>query len=76
MLAPEYKKAATALKGVMMLGAIDCSKQKEICGYYNVYNFPTIYIFRNGAPSIVVENRTAEELIRVGTEQSSNISTV
>jgi len=44
-LAPEYDKAATNLKGIVKVGAIDCDVEKELCGSYDVKGFPTIKIF-------------------------------
>jgi hypothetical protein len=31
-LAPEYQKAAQALKGIVNVGAIDCDVHKSVCG--------------------------------------------
>ena len=34
--APEYQKAAKALKGIIGVGAIDCDQHKSLCGQYGV----------------------------------------
>ena len=46
-LAPEYKKAATALKGVARLGVVDATDEKNanLAGQYGVKGFPTIKVF-------------------------------
>uniref|UniRef100_A0A672GV34 Protein disulfide-isomerase A6 n=1 Tax=Salarias fasciatus TaxID=181472 RepID=A0A672GV34_SALFA len=44
-LAPDWKKAATALKGVVKVGAVDADQHKSLGGQYNVRGFPTIKIF-------------------------------
>ena len=45
-LAPEYQKAAKALKGVANVGAVDCDQEsnKPLCGQYGVQGFPTIKV--------------------------------
>ena len=43
-LAPEYKKAAKALSGIVGVGAVDCDVHKSICGQYGVRGFPTIKV--------------------------------
>jgi protein disulfide-isomerase A6 len=44
-LAPEWKKAATALKGVVNVGAVDMTAHQSVGAPYNVQGFPTIKIF-------------------------------
>ncbi|KAF7230699.1 protein disulfide-isomerase A6 isoform X1 [Nothobranchius furzeri] len=44
-LAPEWKKAATALKGIVKVGAVDADQHKSLGGQYGVRGFPTIKIF-------------------------------
>ncbi|VDM75010.1 unnamed protein product [Strongylus vulgaris] len=44
-LAPEYKKAATALKGIIKVGAVDMTQHQSVGAPYNVQGFPTIKIF-------------------------------
>merc|ERR1711962_253057 len=44
-LAPEWKKAATALRGVVKVGAVDMDVHGSVGGPYNVRGFPTIKIF-------------------------------
>ncbi|XP_071776349.1 protein disulfide-isomerase A6 [Centroberyx gerrardi] len=44
-LAPEWKKAATALKGVVKVGAVDADQHRSLGSQYNVKGFPTIKIF-------------------------------
>ncbi|XP_075869575.1 protein disulfide-isomerase A6 [Nelusetta ayraudi] len=44
-LTPDWKKAATALKGVVKLGAVDADQHKALGGQYGVRGFPTIKVF-------------------------------
>ena len=44
-LAPEWKKAASALKGVVKVGAVDMDVHSSVGSPYNVRGFPTIKIF-------------------------------
>merc|ERR1719394_784996 len=43
--APEYQKAAKALKGIIGVGAVDCDQHKSLCGQYGVQGFPTVKVF-------------------------------
>lgn len=44
-LASDWKKAATALKGIVKIGAVDADQHKSLGGQYGVRGFPTIKIF-------------------------------
>lgn len=44
-LAPEWKKAATALKGIVNVGAVDMDVHGSVGGPYNIRGFPTIKVF-------------------------------
>uniref|UniRef100_A0A8D3D0Q8 Protein disulfide-isomerase A6 n=1 Tax=Scophthalmus maximus TaxID=52904 RepID=A0A8D3D0Q8_SCOMX len=44
-LAPEWKKAATALKGIVKVGAVDADQHGSVGGPYGIRGFPTIKIF-------------------------------
>ncbi|XP_076021370.1 protein disulfide-isomerase A6 isoform X2 [Genypterus blacodes] len=44
-LAPDWKKAAAALKGVVKIGAVDADQHNSLGGQYGVKGFPTIKIF-------------------------------
>ncbi|PHZ07997.1 thioredoxin-domain-containing protein [Rhizopus microsporus ATCC 52813] len=46
-LAPEWKKAATNLKGLVSVNAVDCDVEanKPLCATYDIKGFPTIKIF-------------------------------
>ncbi|RGB36375.1 hypothetical protein C1646_697398 [Rhizophagus diaphanus] len=50
-LAPEYKKAAENLKGLVKVAAIDCDDQsnRNVCSAYDVKGFPTIKLFPSQA---------------------------
>ncbi|XP_061602306.1 protein disulfide-isomerase A6 isoform X2 [Cololabis saira] len=44
-LTPDWKKAATALKGIVKIGAVDADQHKSMGGQYGVRGFPTIKVF-------------------------------
>ncbi|XP_041950346.1 protein disulfide-isomerase A6 [Alosa sapidissima] len=44
-LVPDWKKAATALKGIVKVGAVDADQHKSLGGQYGVRGFPTIKVF-------------------------------
>ncbi|KAK9889420.1 hypothetical protein WA026_004691 [Henosepilachna vigintioctopunctata] len=64
-LAPEYKKAATQLKGVVKVGAVNADEQKGLASRFNVPGFPTIKIFGSNkyAPEDYNGQRNAQGLI-------------
>jgi protein disulfide-isomerase A6 len=64
-LAPEWKKAATALKGIVKVGAIDMDVHKSIGQDYQVTGFPTIKLFGQSkkSPSAYNGGRTAADLV-------------
>ncbi|XP_075057536.1 protein disulfide-isomerase A6 [Mixophyes fleayi] len=44
-LTPEWKKAATALKGIVKIGAVDADAHKSLGSQYGVQGYPTINVF-------------------------------
>ncbi|KAI9491047.1 hypothetical protein BDB00DRAFT_834980 [Zychaea mexicana] len=56
-LAPDWKKAAKNLDGLVVLGAINCDEDsnKPLCGQYDIKGFPTIKVFR---PELKKDKRT------------------
>lgn len=66
-LAPEYQKAAKALKGSVGIGAVDCDQEtnKQLCGQYGIQGFPTIKVFgaNKNKPSDYNGQRTASGIV-------------
>jgi len=64
-LAPEFKKAAKALEGVVNVAAIDCQEHEEFVQQFEVQGFPTIKIFgeNKNKPSTFDGERTAKGLV-------------
>jgi len=66
-LAPEYQKAAKALKGSVGIGAIDCDQEtnKPLCGQYGIQGFPTIKVFgaNKNKPTDYNGQRTAQGIV-------------
>ena len=69
-LAPEYKKAAKALKGVVKVGAVDCDESKDLAGKYGVSGFPTIKIFSGKDSTVYNGERTAKAIAEAGLAQA------
>eukprot|EP00344_Euplotes_crassus_P005811 CAMPEP_0196998732 /NCGR_PEP_ID=MMETSP1380-20130617/4049_1 /TAXON_ID=5936 /ORGANISM="Euplotes crassus, Strain CT5" /LENGTH=481 /DNA_ID=CAMNT_0042415407 /DNA_START=35 /DNA_END=1480 /DNA_ORIENTATION=- len=65
-LAPEYVKAAAALKekdvGVRV-AKVDATEEKEIGGRFEIKGFPTLKWFVNGEPTEYNGGRTADEIV-------------
>jgi protein disulfide-isomerase A6 len=64
-LAPEYKKAAKALKGVVKLGAVDMDQHQSVGAPYSIKGFPTIKVFgkNKNSPSDYNGQRTAQGIV-------------
>eukprot|EP00026_Physarum_polycephalum_P012419 Phypoly_transcript_12725.p1 GENE.Phypoly_transcript_12725~~Phypoly_transcript_12725.p1 ORF type:complete len:343 (+),score=61.19 Phypoly_transcript_12725:51-1079(+) len=46
-LAPTYEQLATALKGVVNVGKVDCTVHRGVCAQYDVHGYPTLYYKRD-----------------------------
>lgn len=64
-LAPEWAKAATALKGIVKMGAVDMDQYKEVGQPYDIKGFPTIKVFGfdKKKPTSYEGARTAQGLV-------------
>jgi len=64
-LTPEWKKAATALKGIVNIGAVDADEHKSLGGEFGVKGFPTIKIFgaNKGKPEDYQGGRNAQGIV-------------
>lgn len=64
-LAPEYKKAAKALEGVVNVAAIDCQEHEDFVNEFEVRGFPTIKIFgeNKAKPMTFDGERTTKGLV-------------
>jgi len=73
-LAPEWKKAATALKGLVKVGAVDMDVHAAVGQPYNVRGFPTIKIFgaNKGSPSSYEGARTAQAIVDAAIKEVSS----
>ncbi|KHJ46223.1 protein disulfide-isomerase domain protein [Trichuris suis] len=62
--APEFAKAAKALKGIVKVGGVDMDKHGSVGGPYNVQGFPTVKIFGidKNKPTDFQGGRTAQAL--------------
>ncbi|KAJ1149849.1 hypothetical protein NDU88_002649 [Pleurodeles waltl] len=64
-LTPDWKKAASALKGVVKIGAVDADKHQSLGGQYGVKGFPSIKIFgsNKNKPEDYQGARTGEAIV-------------
>jgi protein disulfide-isomerase A6 len=64
-LTPEWKRAATALKGIVKLGAVDADSHQALGQQYGVSGFPTIKIFgaNKQSPTNYQGGRTADAIV-------------
>jgi len=76
-LAPEFAKAATHLKGMVIFGAVNCDEDanRPLCGQFQVQGFPTIKVFPYGkerkqknGPKDFQGQRTAQAMERAATD--------
>jgi len=74
-LAPEWKKAATALKGVLNIGAVDMDAHASIGQPYGVTGFPTIKFFGSNkqSPKDYQGGRTADAIADFGLSELKTI---
>ena len=60
---PEFEKAATALKGIAKVGAVDMTQHQHLGAPYGVQGFPTFKIFSGGKPQDYNGARTASGMV-------------
>ena len=67
-LAPEWEKAATALRGVVKVAAVDGTSAESLMRKYDVKGFPTLKIFgyNKKAPTDYQGERKADAIITAG----------
>ncbi|XP_012674957.2 protein disulfide-isomerase A6-like [Clupea harengus] len=64
-LTPDWKKAATALKGVVKVGAVDADQHQSLASQYGIQGFPTIKIFgaNKNKPEDFQGGRTSQAIV-------------
>ena len=74
-LTPEWKKAASALKGVVKVGAVDADEHQSLGGQYGVRGFPTIKIFGldKNKPEDYQGARSAQAIIDAGMAKAKSM---
>ena len=74
-LAPEWAKAAKALKGVVKIGAVDMDAHPSVGSPYQIQGFPTIKIFgaNKQKPSDYQGGRTAQAIVDEALNQLKSI---
>ena len=74
-LAPEYQKAAKALKGIIGVGGINCDEEKQLCGQFGIKGFPTIKIFSSNKnkPDDYQGSRDANGIVQAAQKAAQKI---
>ena len=74
-LTPEWKRAASALKGIVKVGAVDAEAHKSLGQQFGVSGFPTIKIFgaNKRSPTDYQGGRTADAIVEQALSQVKNI---
>ncbi|CAF1583844.1 unnamed protein product [Adineta steineri] len=75
-LAPEWKRVATALKGIVKIGAVDADTHKSLGQQYGISGFPSIKIFGNNkrSPTDYQGGRTADAIVEQALNQLRTIA--
>ena len=75
-LAPEWKRVATALKGIVKVGAVDADTHKSLGQQYGVSGFPTIKVFgaNKRSPSNFDGARTTDAIVEHAFSQLKTIA--
>eukprot|EP00270_Netrium_digitus_P011338 TRINITY_DN35_c0_g1_i5.p1 TRINITY_DN35_c0_g1~~TRINITY_DN35_c0_g1_i5.p1 ORF type:complete len:440 (-),score=150.18 TRINITY_DN35_c0_g1_i5:181-1500(-) len=76
-LAPAWEKAATALKGIATVAAIDCDEHSSIAQEYGIKGFPTIKVFSTHAdhnPTDYTGAREAKAIVDFGLSQVKGLA--
>jgi len=61
-LAPQFARAADALKGMVQFVGIDCTVEEALCQKYGIRGYPTLKIFNNGETEDYQSGRKAIHL--------------
>ena len=75
-LAPEFEKAAKALKGFVRLGAVDMTVHGSVGSKYNIQGYPTLKFFGDNkkSPQEYDSGRTAKDLIAFAVKQAEAVA--
>ncbi|XP_025092026.1 protein disulfide-isomerase A6 homolog [Pomacea canaliculata] len=75
-LAPEWKKAATALKGIVRVGAVNADEHGGLGSQYGVTGFPTIKFFGEDKfkPTDYSSQRTASAIVDFAISQARSVA--
>ena len=74
--APEYEKAARALKGIFKIGAVDADSEKGLASQFGISGFPTVKFFgeNKNSPIDYPGQRKAEDVVSFMINKAREIS--
>ncbi|EFJ25662.1 hypothetical protein SELMODRAFT_232026 [Selaginella moellendorffii] len=74
-LAPAWDKAATALKGIVTIAAVDADTHKSLAAEYGLQGFPTIKVFGVGKSPIDYQGpREAKGIVEFALQQAKTLA--
>jgi len=71
-LAPTWEGVASNMKGIVPVGAIDCTVEQAICSRFGVQGYPTLKLFKNGKPIDYQQGRDARSIIGFAIDNIDN----
>jgi protein disulfide isomerase len=63
-LAPDFEKAASILKGRVVLAKVDATVETALAQTYKVDGYPTLYFFRKGVPEEYSGGRQSDGIVQ------------
>lgn len=73
-LAPIYEEVATALKGKVKVGKVNCDEEKAVCSQYGVRGYPTVYFQKDGELREYNQQRTVEAFKKFAESEWSSVT--
>eukprot|EP01138_Halocafeteria_seosinensis_P005308 gb/GECG01005427.1/.p1 GENE.gb/GECG01005427.1/~~gb/GECG01005427.1/.p1 ORF type:complete len:449 (+),score=64.58 gb/GECG01005427.1/:1-1347(+) len=75
-LAPEYKKVARALKGIVKIGAVDADENRNLASRYQIQGFPSIKVFgeNKNSPEDYQGGSDAKSFVQAGLKAANKVA--
>ncbi|KAG0631153.1 hypothetical protein M758_1G231400 [Ceratodon purpureus] len=74
-LAPAWEKAATSLKGIVTVAAVDADTHKDLAQQYGIQGFPTIKVFGLGKSPVDYQGaREAKPIVEYALQQVKSLA--
>eukprot|EP00045_Choanoeca_perplexa_P013938 m.160604 g.160604 ORF g.160604 m.160604 type:complete len:815 (+) comp16505_c0_seq8:87-2531(+) len=73
-LAPAWRELGTAMRGVMVIAAVNCQESWHICQNVNIQSYPTLLLFKQGRRQAYRKPRTLDALSAFCLDQLPGVS--